>query len=154
MLGFGQGVNISSPEDPGPTDANPLPLNINFEDGVDELNSLDFNVDNGDIQNISREIPDFDNKEPDRVLEDTLVAVSTGELIGAFISENVDGLLREKLKKSVISIDFNKNNELFYLTLNNGVFKYDIILRKYIPTETNRRINRQDENSSIYLLKK
>ncbi|MDT0644872.1 tandem-95 repeat protein [Zunongwangia sp. F363] len=114
-----------SSDEPDPTAANPIPIEFNFEDGVDEIKPLDFSVINGDIQNIFREEPDFRYEGTDRGLENFQVKTTTGELLGAVFSNNIEGYLLGKLSRTVISIDFNENSELFYLTLGDGVFKID-----------------------------
>ena len=43
---------------------------------------------------------------------------------GIFNLENLGPYLNESLSESVISIDYNQNNELLYLTYGDGLFKY------------------------------
>src|SRR5690606_17629548 len=51
-------VNITSPEQ-NPTSANPIPIHIHFEGGVDELDTPDFYVTNGVMENLLRQDPNF-----------------------------------------------------------------------------------------------
>src|SRR5690606_35868484 len=148
-------VNITSPEQ-NPTSANPIPIHIHFEGGVDELDTPDFYVTNGVMENLLRQDPNFIYGGSALGLENFQVKLSTSQLIGAFLSDNIEELLLEELKESVISIDFNKNNELFYLTLNDGIFKVDVNGNKVRVIPGNRFdspldmiINR--ENGNIYV---
>ena len=158
LLNFGSGVyaqngvTITSSEN-NPTSANPIPIDVQFEDGVDELSSLDFDVTNGTILNILREDPDFIDEGQERVLENFQVKTTKEEIIGAALSNNIQGYLLEKLKKTVVSIDFNGNDELFYLTLNDGIFKINsngnvdrVIPANEFDSPLDMVINRDNDN--------
>ncbi|HSP84062.1 MAG TPA: Ig-like domain-containing protein, partial [Gillisia sp.] len=151
----GQGVTISSTES-SPTSANPIPFNIKFEDGVDKLDFLDVFVSNGSILNILREEPDFSFKGTERRLEQFQVKTTTTELISAVFAGNIQEYLKAKIKKAVISIDFNKNNELFYLTLDDGIFKIDgignavrVISGNQFESPLDMVINRENGNIHV-----
>jgi len=111
-------MNISSSEEPGPTDQNPIPLNIEFEGPVDELDISDFSVKNGALQNLNRETPDFIFQDSEEILN-----FSINRSFGLGDISQLDQILEEELGDAVISIDYNSNNELFYLTLTNGIYK-------------------------------
>ncbi len=55
----GQNVAITSTASPGPTSSNPIPITIKFEDAVDNLITADFNLNNGSLNNLVRQLPDF-----------------------------------------------------------------------------------------------
>ncbi|MDR9457893.1 MAG: hypothetical protein RI572_10845, partial [Salegentibacter sp.] len=73
LMGWGQNVQITSPES-NPTTNSPIPININFEDGVDVLNETDFNVSNGNLQNLQRGVPEYENFESLNVDDFTVIA--------------------------------------------------------------------------------
>ncbi|MGY5848001.1 Ig-like domain-containing protein [Salegentibacter sp. HM20] len=129
LKGFGQGVEISSPEEPGPTQANPIPINISFEDGVDELTSDDFEVTNGALQNLQRGVPGFEiiekiNLDSFKVIANSVDFFNSGYTFfdltnPAKLAEYLTG----KLADVIIAFDFDSNGNIFYLTYGNGVFK-------------------------------
>jgi len=124
MLGQ-NGLTITSTESPSPTSANPIPITIEFDDAVDFLSPIDFSIINGqDLQNLLRTDVNFEYHGRDDINFNPFpVKISTLDLIIAFISDSIDELFKTKLGASVISIDFNSKNELYYLTLNNGIYK-------------------------------
>ncbi|WP_034887918.1 T9SS type A sorting domain-containing protein [Gillisia sp. Hel_I_29] len=129
MLFFSEGVvgqnglTITSTESPGPTSENPIPITIEFDDAVDFLSPIDFSIINGqDLQNLLRTDVNFEYKD-EIDFDPFLINITTSELITAFLFDSIDELFKTKLGASVISIDFNSKNELFYLTLNNGIYK-------------------------------
>ncbi|MGM0934779.1 MAG: Ig-like domain-containing protein, partial [Bacteroidota bacterium] len=121
LMGWGQHVQISSPE-PDPTSTSPIPINIKFEDGVDVLTETDFTVSNGNLQNLQRTVPGLQNFESFDLTEFPVTA-TIWELIAN--SNNIDEFVGEKIKNAVIAIDYDSNDQLYYLTYGNGVFRYN-----------------------------
>src|SRR5680860_484552 len=110
----GQGVTITSTASPGPAAVSPIPITINFKDAVDVLMPADFTVTNGQpLQNLLRTDVNFEYQGK-MDLENFPLKITTAELITAFFSDKIDELFTEKLASSVISIDFNGQDELFY----------------------------------------
>ncbi|MDX1699821.1 MAG: NHL repeat-containing protein, partial [Melioribacteraceae bacterium] len=123
---FGQGVTITSPQQPGPTGTSPIQINIAFEDAVNNLAISNFNVSNGSLVNLQRLIPNFTYQPPDLNLANFEISKTVSDII-AEVGFNIDGLepyLSGLLANAVISVDYNENGELFYLTYGNGLFKY------------------------------
>ncbi|MGI0106598.1 HYR domain-containing protein [Salinimicrobium sp. WS361] len=157
LLHAQNGVDISSSEEPGPTSTNPIPIDIKFEGPVNrDLVEADLEVTNGGIQNITRVDPKFPYQGSGVNLENFQVKTTEAELIGAFFSNNIESYLAEKLKETVVSVDFNENNELFYLTLYDGVFKINqsgigvnVIPGNKFSTPLDLAINR--DNGNIYI---
>ncbi|WP_144958644.1 Ig-like domain-containing protein [Gillisia sp. Hel_I_86] len=121
----GQGAAITSPGTPDPTSDSPIPITIEFEDGVDNLNIIDFTVTNGNLSDLQRLIPDFKYLPPDQILKQFEVKTNIEKIIDE-IELDFDKLgnyLNDLLADAVVSIDYNGNNELFYLTYGNGLFK-------------------------------
>ncbi|MCJ7759240.1 MAG: Ig-like domain-containing protein, partial [Gillisia sp.] len=118
----GQNVSITSIQSPGPTAANPISIDIKFIDGVDILNLSDFIVNNGVLQDLVREVPDSENFE-NGDLTYFRVNPSSFELITNI--SRINEYFKEKLAKSVIAIDVDSNNNIYYLTFADGVYKYN-----------------------------
>ena len=119
----GQEVTITSTASPGPTADSPIPLTIKFKDAVDLLMPADFTVTNGQpLQNLLRTDVNFEFQGEIQI-EKFTVKAGFSELLQNL--NRIDAFIKEKLEKSVISIDFNDKNELFYLTLDDGVYKID-----------------------------
>ena len=117
----GQGVTISSTSTPGPTQDNPIPIEIHFEDGVDNLVSDDFSVVNGIIQNLVRKDPDFINFGSENI-NNFPVKANFFEILANI--NRLDEFLTEKIKNAVIAIDVDSNDEVYFLTYGNGVFRF------------------------------
>ncbi|MFD1096529.1 Ig-like domain-containing protein [Salegentibacter chungangensis] len=117
------GVEITSPE-PDPTSADPIPINIKFEDGVDVLNVSDFQVTNGELQNLVREDPNYS-------LSDDVYDLKYFELrLGLFdFLDNKDRIgefFKEQLGDAVVSISQLSDTEIIFLKFNNGVEILDL----------------------------
>ncbi len=111
-VGWGQGVSITSPEDPGPTSANPIPIDIHFQGPVNSLTPSDFVASNGTIGNVQRQQPQFSNTNNDITLEEFSVT-------GGFIS--IASNPASYIKNAVISITQLNDSDILYLTYGNGV---------------------------------
>lgn len=121
LVGFGQqGVEISSSE-PDPTTANPIPIEIKFEDGVDELTIENFFVQNGEIQNLQRGVPGFENYESQFISNFNVKADLWDYLLQG--SPPIDEYINSKIKNLIVAIDITSEGELIYLTYKNGVYK-------------------------------
>ncbi len=113
------GVKITSTESPGPTAANPIPIEVKFEGPVDRilLNS-DFKVTNGVVGNFQRGIPEFLKGTNDEVLSNFLVKGSLFE---------IGGNPGKYIKGAVLAITQLNETELLFLTYGNGVQRLDLI---------------------------
>ena len=121
---FGQRVTISSPQEPGPTDQNPILIDIQFDGPVDTLHIADFNVINGVLENLNRETSNYEFQD-----SEVLDQFTINRQFGFSDIANIDQIISDELGGSIISIDYNSNNDLFYLTLRNGLF----MLGKTVP---------------------
>ncbi|MCC8361246.1 HYR domain-containing protein [Salinimicrobium sediminilitoris] len=151
------GVKITSSESPGPSSANPIPIEIKFEEAVNFIDGSAINVNNGSLEDLQRVDPAFSfvgNKEDltsfniDKILDEILDDIGGISGLG-----KLGPYLEAKLSEAVISIDFNDSDELFYLTYGNGLYKLGnpnpVIDASYFETPLDFVINRS--NGRIYV---
>jgi hypothetical protein len=129
LLHAQNGVNISSDKEPGPTSANPIPIDIKFEGPVNRnLVEADFEVTNGGISNFQRGIPEFENFSSTNIDAFPVVANIPDFFDSGYsnpISEQQRmAYLVNKIGTSVISIDIDSAGNIYYLTFAEGVFLY------------------------------
>ncbi|PRX49648.1 Ig-like domain-containing protein [Salegentibacter salegens] len=143
-FGFGQGVTISSDGDEGPvfTQQQTIPLTFEFEEPINGFEEGDINVNGGSIIN-------FDAKAPSYNWEDSL------EIANNIGYTNYGNL--------ILATDYNSKNEMFALTLEDGVRKFeangDLANQFFIPFDQDyngKRIERPfdlsiDSRDYIYI---
>lgn len=104
----GQGVEISSEEDPGPTSANPIPVTFKFQQPVNFFDLDDVIATNGNLNDFFVETPDYPT----------------------FPSYNLDAYsltfsnYESALKRTIISVEINSKGDIFVLTQGNGIKKF------------------------------
>ena len=116
------GVTITSTSS-SPTFDNPIPINFQFNDGVDDLLLSDINIVNGTLNNLTRLVSNYKFLFEKNINKFSVKANAFDFLLsGMSFSE----YFRTKIKNAIVSIDFNNRGEMLFLTFGNGVFKYDI----------------------------
>ncbi|MFD2519124.1 NHL repeat-containing protein, partial [Salinimicrobium flavum] len=158
IVSFGQdGVNITSTESPGPTSSNPIPIDIRFEEAVNSIDDSALEIINGSLGNLQRVDPTFKFNGPKGDLTNFRIDKTLNEIlddIGGILGlGNLGPYLEEQLSEAVISIDFNGNDNLFYLTYGNGLYEFGnpvpVISADKFETPLDFVINRA--NGNIYV---
>jgi len=116
-LGFGQNsVTINSAEE-NFTNANPVPVEIIFEKGIDEVDLNDFQYINGDLINFKRQDPEYWQSQEDLLIEKFNFSANAFEL---GLSPNPGNVLLDKLSNTVIAISQLNISELLFLKYGDG----------------------------------
>lgn len=114
--GWGQtGVTITSPEGPVATQANPIPLNFDFDQPIKGFELSDITVTGGTVSAFQAAVPDYSFVPGKTINVD-------GFHVGFLDISNIEA----KTNKVVISIASNSLGEIFVLTFGNGILKYDL----------------------------
>jgi VCBS repeat-containing protein len=150
------GVEITSTAT-SPTQQNPIPIEIKFEEAVNEIDETAFDILNGTLQNLERVNPDFSYIGSKGDLTGFTIDKTLQEILndigGIFNLGNLGPYLEEQLSEAVISIDFNGNDQLFYLTYGEGLFQLGnpnpVIAASNFDTPLDFVINRS--NGRIYV---
>ena len=118
-FGFGQNSVIINSAEENFTNDNPVPVEIIFEKGIDEIDPNDFQYINGDLINFKRQDPEYWQSKEDLLIEKFNFNVSLGEILNNL--NNVGGVLVDKLSNTVIAISQLNISELLFLKYNDGV---------------------------------
>ena len=119
---FGQGVTITSPQEPGPTTTNPIEVFLSFKDAVNNSIAGKLNLTNASVTLEERLTPGFEHFESEN-LPTVPVIANIADYFGQGFPP-VDEYIQEKLKNVIVAFDINSNDDIIYLTFGNGVFRY------------------------------